>query len=94
MEIGSSQQEKRDFVALETPPIVTGDTPGRLFILKTTNLGSLDIGTPVFFLRLQVGQVASYALDKDGSRFTVKIHIKAPYDHYVSANTRFWQERG
>ena len=28
MEIGSSKESKRDFVALETPPIVTGDVPG------------------------------------------------------------------
>ena len=35
-------------------------------MLKTTDLGSLDTGTPIFFRRLQVGQVASYVLDKDG----------------------------
>ncbi|MBV8771842.1 MAG: MCE family protein [Deltaproteobacteria bacterium] len=94
MEIGSSKREKRDFVALETPPIVTADVPGRFFVLKTPDLGSLDFGTPVFFRRLQVGQVASYALDKDGRRFTVKIFVKTPYDQYVSPNTRFWQASG
>jgi paraquat-inducible protein B len=94
MEIGSSNRRKRDFVALDTPPVVTGDVPGRLFVLKTSNLGSLDIGTPVFFRRLQVGEVASYALDKDGRRFTVKIFVNAPYDRYVSPNTRFWQASG
>ena len=35
-------------------------------MLKTPDLGSLDTGTPIFFRRLQVGEVASYALDKDG----------------------------
>ncbi|HJU11780.1 MAG TPA: MlaD family protein, partial [Candidatus Binataceae bacterium] len=94
MEIGGSKREKRDFVALETPPIVTGEQPGRYFVLKTPNLGSLDIGTPVFFRRLQVGQIASYSLDQNGRRFTIKIFIKAPYDQYVSSNTRFWQASG
>jgi paraquat-inducible protein B len=94
MEIGSSTREKRDFVALETPPVVTGGAPGRFFVLKTPDLGSLDFGTPVFFRRLQVGQVASYALDQDGRRFTVKIFVRAPYDQYVSPNTRFWQASG
>jgi paraquat-inducible protein B len=94
MEIGTSTREKRDFVGLETPPIVTGDIPGRFFVLKTPTLGSLDIGTPVFFRRLQVGEVASYALDKDGRRFTIKIFVKAPYDEYVSESTRFWQASG
>jgi paraquat-inducible protein B len=94
MSIGASQQEKRDFVALETPPVVTGDVPGRFFVLKTSNLGSLDIGTPVFFRRLQVGEVSSFALDKDGQSLTVKIFVKAPYRQYVKPNTRFWQASG
>ena len=94
MEIGGSKHEKRDFVALETPPVVTGGAPGRFFVLKTTDLGSLDIGTPVFFRRLQVGEIASYRLDKDGQRFTIKIFVKAPYDQHVSPNTRFWQASG
>jgi len=81
-------------VALETPPVVTGNAPGRFFVLKTSDLGSLDTGTPLFFRRLQVGQVASYILDKDGKFFTVKVFVRAPYDQYVTANTRFWQASG
>ncbi len=94
VEIGSSKEPKRDFVALETPPIVTGGAPGQFFVLKTSDLGSLDTGTPIFFRRLQVGQVASYTLDKDGKFFTLKVFVRAPYDQYVSANTRFWQASG
>jgi paraquat-inducible protein B len=94
MEIGSSNSAKRDFVVLDVPPVVTGGAPGRFFVLKTSSLGSLDIGTPVFFRRLQVGEVSSYALDKDGRRFTLKIFVKAPYDQYVNPNTRFWQASG
>jgi paraquat-inducible protein B len=94
IEIGASRHEKRDFMALETPPVVTGEVPGRFFVLKTTDLGSLDIGTPVFFRRLQVGEIAAYALDKNGQFFTLKVFVKAPYDQYVALNTRFWQASG
>jgi len=94
MEIGDSKGARREFVALETPPVVTGDVPGRFFVLKTPDLGSLDTGTPIFFRRLQVGQVASYELNKDGQRFDVKIFVRAPYDQYVNPNTRFWQASG
>src|SRR5216683_3557295 len=94
MEIGSSKEPKREFVALETPPVVTGNAPGRFFVLKTSDLGSLDTGTPVFFRRLQVGQVSSYLLDKDGKFFTVTIFVRAPYAEYVTVNTRFWQASG
>ncbi len=94
IEIGSSKEPKRDFVALETPPVITGNAPGRFFVLKTSDLGSLDTGTPLFFRRLQVGQVASYFLDQDGKFFTLKVFVRAPYDQYVTANTRFWQASG
>ena len=94
LEIGSSKETKRDFVGLEVPPIVTGEVPGRLFKLKTDNLGSLDTGTPIFFRRLQVGQVASYELDPDGKLLTVLVFVRAPYDQYVNPETRFWQASG
>jgi paraquat-inducible protein B len=94
IEIGNSKEEKSDFVALETPPVVSIDVPGRFFVLKTPDLGSLDTGTPIFFRRLQVGQVASYELNKEGQFFTVKVFVRAPYDQYVTANTRFWQASG
>ncbi|HUO04872.1 MAG TPA: MlaD family protein [Candidatus Binataceae bacterium] len=94
MQIGSSGEPKRDFVALETAPIISSDVPGRFFTLKTGDLGSLDNGTPIFFRRLQVGQVASYVLSKNGQYFDVKIFVQAPYDQYVAANTRFWQASG
>ena len=35
LEIGDSKEDKRDFVGLETPPVITGEVPGRLFVLKT-----------------------------------------------------------
>jgi paraquat-inducible protein B len=93
MEIGHSKEHKRDFVALETAPVVTGEI-GRFFLLKTPDLGSLGAGTPLFFRRLQVGEVASYELDKDGKLLTVKVFVRAPYDQYVNPNTRFWQASG
>src|SRR6267378_312603 len=94
MEIGTSKQEKSNFVALDAPPVVSGEMPGRFFILKTLDLGSIDTGTPILFRRLQVGQVASYELDKDGKYLTVKIFVRAPYDQYVNPNTRFWHASG
>jgi paraquat-inducible protein B len=94
MEIGTSKKPKREFVALSTPPIVTGKVPGRFFTLKTPNLGSLDRGTPIYFRRLKVGEVASYSLDDDGQALSVKVYVDAPYDQYVNPDTRFWNASG
>jgi paraquat-inducible protein B len=94
LEIGKSMKKQRHFTALDKPPLVTGDVPGRFFVLKTTDLGSVDYGTPIYFRRLKVGQVASYALDNDGKTLTVKIFVNAPYDRFVTPETRFWQASG
>ncbi len=94
MEIGESRKQHRDFEALAAPPVVMGDTPGRFFTLTTPDLGSLDHGTPLFFRRLHVGEVASYQLDPNGQGFDVKVFVNAPYDQYVTPSTRFWQASG
>ncbi len=94
MEIGESKQAQRRFEALKTPPVVTGDVPGRFFVLRTPNLGSLDQGTPIYFRRLKVGEVASYELESDGQSFRVRAFVNAPYDQYVTPTTRFWHASG
>ena len=94
LEIGHSPQKGREYVAMEVPPVITSDIPGRYFELKAPDLGSLDSGTPIFFRRLQVGEVTSYELNKDGQAVTVKVFVRAPYDQYVNPNTHFWQASG
>jgi paraquat-inducible protein B len=94
MDIGRAKQDRRDYTGLETPPVFASDVPGRQFVLKATDLGSVDVGTPIYFRRLQVGQVTSFELDKDGSGVTLHIFVNAPYDRYVNADSRFWQAGG
>lgn len=94
LEIGKSSASRRRFVGLENPPVVTIETPGRFFVLKTPDLGSLDAGTPIYFRRLQVGQITSYELEPDGKSLKVNVFVNAPYDQYVTPNTRFWHASG
>ena len=94
MDIGKSRETRRDFVGLEVAPIVTGEEPGRQFVLHADDLGSADVGTPVYFRRVTVGQVVATSLDKDGKGVTFTIFINAPYDQYVTRNTRFWNASG
>jgi paraquat-inducible protein B len=94
LDIGHSATKRREFTGLEVPPIVTGDQPGRQFVLRSDDLGSADIGTPLFFRHTQVGTVVAHELDQDGKGVTVKFFVNAPYDQYVNANTRFWDAGG
>jgi paraquat-inducible protein B len=61
-EVGKSKKKPRAFTGLETPPVITGDQPGRQFLLEAQSLGSLGIGSPVYYRRLQAGQVIAYDL--------------------------------
>lgn len=94
VDVGRSQKPQRVFNGLEVAPAVAMDVPGSRFQLHSPDLGSLDIGSPVYFRRIQVGQVVSYELDKDGTGVTFKVFVAAPYDRYVRANTRFWNASG
>ncbi|QEL55252.1 PqiB family protein [Chromobacterium paludis] len=94
MDIGKSAARKTDFVGLENPPIINADLPGHTFFLRADNLGSLNTGSPVYFRRVPVGQVTGYELDPKGGFVRVSIFIGAPYDRFVTANSRFWHASG
>ncbi|WP_418121123.1 intermembrane transport protein PqiB [Variovorax sp. 160MFSha2.1] len=91
---GVSQETAGEFTGLETPPTVTRDDSGKQFLLRANDVGSLDVGSPVYFRRIKVGQVAAYELDGDGRGVTLRVFINAPYDKFVGMNTRFWQASG
>lgn len=94
VDVGKSSEESSQFVGLEVAPILTSGLPGRHFVLHAGDIGSLDVGSPIYFRRIQVGEVVALELDKDGGNVTVKAFIHAPYDRYVTARTRFWNASG
>jgi paraquat-inducible protein B len=93
-EAGKSDKKQRNFTGLETAPIITGGQPGREFVLKANDLGSLGIGSPVYYRRLQVGQLVAYDLAPDGKAVQIKVFVNAPYHQYVNPGTRFWNASG
>jgi paraquat-inducible protein B len=94
VDVGTSAKERKHFVGMEVPPIVTADLPGREFVLHADDLGSLSIGSSVFYRHLEAGQVVGYTLDPGGNGVTLKVFIDAPFDTYVTTGTRFWQASG
>ncbi len=93
-EVGKSDKKARTFSGLDTPPIITGGQPGRQFVLKADNLGSLGIGSPIYYRRLQAGQVVAYKLAGDGKAIELTVFVNGPYDQYVRPGTRFWNASG
>lgn len=91
---GSSKATQYDFEGLETPPAVTNDRAGKRYLLKAHDLGSLDIGSPVYYRRISVGRVIGYGLDKSGNAVNVEVFVDAPNDRFVTEGTRFWNASG
>lgn len=82
------------FTGLEIPPVVTIGQPGRHFMLKADMLGSLDVGAPVYYRQIQVGQVVRYNFDESGKAVDIQIFIEAPHHAKVTETTRFWNASG
>ncbi|NWB20713.1 MULTISPECIES: intermembrane transport protein PqiB [unclassified Pseudomonas] len=93
-DIGQSDTRANRFTGLENPPPITYGEPGKRFTLHTQDLGSLDIGSPVYYRKIPVGQVVAYALDADGKGVNIDVFVHAPNDAYVTENTRFWNASG
>ncbi len=91
---GIAAEATDKFAGLEAPPIITRDDSGKQYVLRATDLGSLDIGSPVYYRRIKVGQVSAFDLDDDGEGITIRIYINGPYDKFVGINTRFWHASG
>lgn len=94
VDAGKSEDTTDSFTGLETAPPVTGDQKGRMFTLHAESLGSIDVGSPVFYRRLEVGQVVSYALDRNGRGISMSVFINEPYVQYVGMNARWWHASG
>ncbi|MFP3553383.1 MlaD family protein [Paraburkholderia sp. SIMBA_049] len=94
VDIGRSTERQTAFQGLENPPIVTTGQPGHQYTLRGESLGSIDIGAPIFYHRIQVGQVVGYSLDPRGAGVIVNVFVNAPFDQYVSTNSRWWHASG
>ena len=94
VDTGKSEDTTKTFKGLEAAPNIISGTPGRSFNLRTPDLGSLDIGSPIYYRRVEVGHVASYRLDADGKAVSLQLFVDAPYDKFVTQDTRFWSASG
>jgi paraquat-inducible protein B len=87
-------KQQRKFTGLEKPPVMTEGMPGAHFMLRSETLGSLDVGSPVFYRGLKVGQVVEYNYDEVAEVILLKVFINAPFHEKVRDGSRFWNASG
>lgn len=94
VDAGKSLKPQFEFKGLDSAPVVTQDVPGSTYQLHAVDIGSIDVSSPIYYRRVQVGEVTAYQLDTDGKGVTLNIFIRSPYNKYVKANTLFWHASG
>lgn len=90
----SQGNPSREFVGLTKRPLVTNNVPGQHYLLQTPTLGSIDIGSPIFYRQIKVGEVVDYNFDQSGEAVEVKIFVHSPHDQRISSATKFWNASG
>lgn len=91
---GVDETRATEFTGHEVRPSVTSDASGQQYLMRANNIGSLDVGSPVYYRQIRVGQVVAYELDDDGRGVTLRVFINTPYVKFVGTNTRFWHASG
>jgi paraquat-inducible protein B len=91
---GVKEETTNSFTGLETAPPIPIGLKGREYKLHADTLGSVSPGSPVYFKRVRVGQVASIALDKAGQGIDMSVFVEQPYIGLVGPDTRWWHASG
>jgi paraquat-inducible protein B len=94
MQVAGKGTPQRKFVALTQAPAPIIRAPGLRVKAVTNEIGSIDIGTPVYYKKVPVGQVQSWELDQKSDTITIHLFIQENFQHLVKTTSRFWNASG
>ncbi|KYJ87685.1 intermembrane transport protein PqiB [Sulfurovum riftiae] len=94
MDPEKGKESVREFKGLDTMPVISTDEKGTRYTLKAQDIGSIGVGSPIYYKKLPAGSVSAYRLSPDGKNIDIEIFIKAPYDRLITDHTRFWNASG
>lgn len=83
------------FTGRDHPPEkLLPNLPGLNLMLEAKELNSIQVGSPVYYRRVKVGEVTGYDLSFDFKVVLIYVNIKERYAPIVHQNTRFWNASG
>lgn len=82
-----------NFSAVSEQPITIPDN-ALLVNLKSDSAGSISLGTPLFYKKIQVGEVVRIRLDESGQFVNINAFINEKYNHLIKENSKFWNISG
>ncbi len=87
-------KEQNKFIGDEKPPVLKTSETGLEIILTTPDLGSLNVGAPVYYRGLEVGSVRNFELEKDSTAVNVHLLIETNFAPLVRTDSKFWNAGG
>lgn len=84
---------ERDFEGLAKAPLSPTEAGLRLRV-SASHMGTVSIGSPVYFRGVRVGNVERISLSKDATRAEAHVVIAKPYASLVRRESRFWRVAG
>ena len=94
VDVGVTDEQRVHFTGLEAPPFLLRGERAHSFVLAAENLGSLDVGSPVYYRRTQVGRVVGVTLDPVLDTLAVQVVVDSPNDRLVTTQSKFWNASG
>ncbi|PWQ97938.1 intermembrane transport protein PqiB [Leucothrix arctica] len=91
---GPLGEAEDEYIGLSQAPNISIESPGQAFELNADRLGSVDVGSPVYFRQVEVGEITGFRLNSENQKVDVDIFIHAPYHEQIRTNTRFWNASG
>lgn len=85
--------DKRRFVAADEQPLIQPEQ-GLTVKLLAKDMGSVSVGSPVYYKKIQVGEVYDFRLVRDAQEVEIHLNIDTKYADLVKQDTRFWNVSG
>ena len=85
---------RNHFVVDSDPMPIPTLRPGTHFSLHAKDSGSLNIGAPISFRKIVVGEITDITLADDGRSVQTRILVYEPFDHLVHEDSVFWNVSG
>lgn len=89
-----SGEAKTQFNALANSPVIQPNSTGLNITLRSSDLGSISVGSKIYYKKIPIGEVYNFKLDEKTDKIKIKALIDEEYAHLITSKSRFWNASG
>jgi paraquat-inducible protein B len=87
-------KEQKQFTGRDETPILSPPAGSLDIVLRTPQVGTLNVAAPVYYRGLEVGTVQSLLLSETANDVNIRVQIQPRYSSLVRENSEFWNAGG